>query len=214
MRRAGELTFELSESSLCIPEEGRRACVDYNFIIYITSDGPMGDKFKVSLDELEKRSRAPKGDPQLREINLMRVCIDRSWFPDFVMQVLSLLAFTSTKVHILTPKARPDFRTQNLAPDCIKVQYPGFLQYLTTQIRTREEVWAYAKIGVSRTGGSDLDVTVDYETIELGAVVNKTNQTSGGPIYTYVYIYIFICTHTHTHTHTYTHTPHTHTHTI
>jgi len=153
MRRAG-LTFELSESSLCIPEEGRKACVDYNFIIYITSDGPMGDKFKVSLDELEKRSRAPKGDPQLREINLMRVCIDRSWFPDFVMQ--------------------------NLPPDCIKVQYPGFLQFLTTQIRTREEVWAYAKIGVSRTGGSDLDVTVDYETIELGALVNKTNQTSGG----------------------------------
>ena len=131
MRRA-ELTFELSESSLCIPEEGRQACADYNFIIYITSDGPMGDNFKVSLDELEKRSRAPKGDPQLREINLMRVCIDRSWFPDFVTQVLSLLAFTGKKVQILTPpEARPDFVTQNLPPDCIKVQYPGFPQQVS-----------------------------------------------------------------------------------
>ena len=167
MRRA-ELTFELSDSSRCIPEEGRQTCVDYSFIIYITSDGPMGDKFKVSLDELEKRSRAPKGDPQLREINLMRVCIDRSWFPDFVSQVLSLLAFTGTKVQILTPEARPDFVTQNLPPDCVKVQYPGFPQqvswiqsavswiqcvvswnqsavswippFLTTQDRTREEV--------------------------------------------------------------------------
>jgi hypothetical protein len=95
MRRA-ELTFELSESSRCIPEEGRKTCVDYSFIVF-TSDGPLGDKFKVSLDELEKRSCAPTGDPQLREINLMRVCIDRSWFPDFVTQVLSLLALLVQK---------------------------------------------------------------------------------------------------------------------
>ena len=89
--------FLIRESSRCIPEEGRQTCVDYSFIVYITSDGPMGDKFKVSLDELEKRSRAPTGDPQLREINLMRVCIDRSWFPDFVTKVLSLLALLVQK---------------------------------------------------------------------------------------------------------------------
>jgi len=133
--------FQASESALCIPEAGRAECVDYNLIIYITSDGPRGDDFKVSLESLLQRARSPKGDPEFRKLNLMRVCVDLSWDPDAA--------------------------AQNLPPDCIKVQYPGFLQFLTTQIRTKEEIWSYAKVGVTRTGGSDLGVTVDYETIEL-----------------------------------------------
>lgn len=133
--------FAPSESALCIPEVGRADCVDYNLIIYITSDGPNGDDFKVSLESLVTRASSPKGDPEFRKLNLMRVCVDRSWFPDFA--------------------------AQRLPPECIKIQYPGFLQFLVTEIRAKEEIWSYAKIGVTRTGGSDLDVTVDYETIEL-----------------------------------------------
>lgn len=135
--------FMLSESSLCIPEVGRTTCVDYNMIIYITSDGPMGPGFDESLDDLVRRARASKGDPDLRTMNIMRVCVDQSWMPD---------------------KA-----AQKLLPDCIKVQYPGFLQFLETNIRAKEEIWAYAKIGVTRTGGSDLGVTLDYETVEMKA---------------------------------------------
>jgi len=147
--------FQPSESALCIPEAGRTSCVDYNLIIYITSDGPRGDNFQVSLDSLLQRARSPKGDPEFRMLNLMRVCVDRSW--------------------------EPDAAAQNLPPDCIKVQYPGFLQFFTTQIRTKEEIWAYAKIGVTRTGGSDLGVTIDYETIELRGSdgVNSSTGASG-----------------------------------
>ena len=133
--------FMLSEPSLCVPETGRSTCVDYNMIIYITSDGPMGPGFDESLDDLVRRARAPKGDPDFRTMNIMRVCVDQSW--------------------------EPDKAAQGLKPDCIKVQYPGFIQFLETNIRTKEEIWSYAKIGVTRTGGSDLGVTVDYETVEI-----------------------------------------------
>ena len=142
--------FQPSESALCIPEVGRSACVDYNMIIYITSDGPMGDKWTVSKESLEQRAQSPKGDPEFRKLNLMRVCIDRSWDPNEA--------------------------SQGSPPLCIKVQYPGFLQFETTEIRTKEEIWSYAKIGVTRTGGSDLGVTVDYETIELGANASAEDQ--------------------------------------
>ena len=131
----------LSEPSLCVPEIGRSTCVDYNMIIYITSDGPMGPGFDESMDDLLRRARAPKGDPDLRTMNIMRVCVDQSW--------------------------EPDKAAQGLKPDCIKVQYPGFIQFLENNIRTKEEIWSYAKIGVTRTGGSDLGVTVDYETVEI-----------------------------------------------
>ena len=133
--------FQPSESSLCLPEVGRSECVDYNMIIYITSDGPMGPGFDESLGDLVRRARSPKGDPDFRTLNLMRVCVDQSW--------------------------EPDKAAQGLEPDCIKVQYPGFLQFLETNIRAKEEIWSYAKIGVTRTGGSDLGVTLDYETVEM-----------------------------------------------
>jgi hypothetical protein len=135
--------FMLSEPSLCSPEVGRVACVDYNMIIYITSDGPMGPGVDESLDDLVRRARAPKGDPDFRTMNIMRVCVDQSW--------------------------EPDKAARGLKPDCIKVQYPGFIQFLENNIRAKEEIWSYAKIGVTRTGGSDLGVTVDYETVEVKA---------------------------------------------
>jgi hypothetical protein len=135
--------FRKSESALCIPDELLDSCVAFALIILITSDGPVGDTFQISLDALTKRASEPKGDPELRMLNLMRVCVDQSSIPAMA--------------------------AENSPPQCIKVQYPGFLQFETTEIRTREEVWAYAKIGVTRTGGSDLDVTVDYNTIDLGA---------------------------------------------
>ena len=61
----------------------------------------------------------------------------------------------------------PEKAAEGAPPTCIKVQYPGFLQFEKLDIRTKEEIWAYARVGVTRTGGSDLDVTVDYETIDL-----------------------------------------------
>ena len=50
--------FQPSESSLCLPEVGRSECVDYNMIIYITSDGPLGPGFDESLDDLVRRARS------------------------------------------------------------------------------------------------------------------------------------------------------------
>ena len=135
--------FQKSESALCIPEAGSKVCVNYTLIVYITSDGPNGNAYSVPQAELMRRARLAQGDPDLRRLNLMKLCVDQSWDPK---------------------KAE-----KGAAPECIKVQYPGYLQFERTQVRTKEDIWSYAKIGVTRTGGSDLDVTVDYNTVELKA---------------------------------------------
>ena len=40
---------------------------------------------------------------------------------------------------------------------------------MENNIRAKEEIWSYAKIGVTCTGRSYLGVTVDYETVEVKA---------------------------------------------
>ncbi|MGB1601971.1 MAG: hypothetical protein ACPIOQ_55100, partial [Promethearchaeia archaeon] len=139
--RSSGSQFEVSASAKCIPEPPLTECLPYVLIIYIVSDGPVGDSWTVSKEALNKRAGEPKGDPELRKLNLMEVCEDLSTIPE---------------------KA-----AEGAPPTCIKVQYPGFLQFEKLNIRTKEEIWAYARVGVTRTGGSDLDVTVDYETIDL-----------------------------------------------
>ena len=139
--RSSGSQFEVSASAKCIPEPPLTECLPYVLIIYIVSDGPVGDSWTVSKEALNKRAGEPKGDPELRKLNLMEVCEDLSTIPE---------------------KA-----AEGAPPTCIKVQYPGFLQFEKLDIRTKEEIWAYARVGVTRTGGSDLDVTVDYETIDL-----------------------------------------------
>ncbi len=70
--------FDLAQ---CVPETGRDKCRDYNMIISITSDGPNRDPslFKWSLDDLALRACSPKGDPEFRKLNLMRICFDERW---------------------------------------------------------------------------------------------------------------------------------------
>jgi len=93
------LNFQPSESALCIPESGYPTCVDYNLILHIISDGPLGDNFNVPLNSLLQRARSQQGDPEFHKLNLMVVCVDLSW--------------------------QPDAAAQNLPPDCIIVQYPN-----------------------------------------------------------------------------------------
>uniref|UniRef100_A0A7S0UA15 Calx-beta domain-containing protein n=1 Tax=Hemiselmis andersenii TaxID=464988 RepID=A0A7S0UA15_HEMAN len=143
------LPFEKSPPALCTPlvEFGFEECFHYNVIIYIVSDGPraVGSE-AVAASALEQRANAPKGDPEFREINLMSVCFDL--------------------------QQDPASRQLGIRNRCVKVQYPGFLQFEVSNLRVREETWSYASLGVTRTGGSDLGVTVDYRTWDYP---NRTN---------------------------------------
>ena len=73
--------FQKSESALCIPEAGSKVCVNYTLIVYITSDGPNGNAYSVPQAELMRRARLAQGDPDLRRLNLMKLCVDQSWDP-------------------------------------------------------------------------------------------------------------------------------------
>ncbi|EKX44701.1 hypothetical protein GUITHDRAFT_139625 [Guillardia theta CCMP2712] len=133
-------TYQKSTAALCIPNAIGGACADFNMIIYIVSEGPAGLPAQVSLNNLTARAQAATGDPALRMLNIMNVYVDQG--------------------------IDPEDTTARLV-NTIKVQYPGFLQFETTMLRVKELVWSYAKLGVTRTGGSDLSVTVRYETVQL-----------------------------------------------
>jgi len=146
-------TFRLQPASLCIPDAGFASCTLFSMVIYLLSDGPgaVGSE-AVAQAALYRSASSPTGDPKLRMLGVYMVCFDQSNIP--------LL------------------RAAGNMYECVKVQYPGFIQMdaaLTRGgqmladnvlgVRVQEIVWAYADIAVTRTGGSDLGVTVDYRTV-------------------------------------------------
>ena len=154
--------FEKSEAALCVPENPDVPCSQFSLIIYLVSDNQGGtdvDHSKKALEALAKRASAATGDPEFRMINLMNLCVD-------------------TKVDPIKNFAGGE-------PECYKIQFPGVLQFDSKHVRLRvkEGIWAYANLGVTRTGGSDLGVTVDYATVELTEnwveIVNETRREYG-----------------------------------
>jgi len=140
----GGREFEISDPVLCLPDEGLDSCPAFKIAIYIVSEGPEGAGFEVVLNNFTARAGAKTGDPKLRELNLRRICLDTTTDPEKVVA--------------------------GIVTECIQIQYPGVLQFEvidgSKDLRVKEEVWAYAKLGVTRTGGTDLGVTVDYRTYE------------------------------------------------
>uniref|UniRef100_A0A7S4JVJ4 IPT/TIG domain-containing protein n=1 Tax=Guillardia theta TaxID=55529 RepID=A0A7S4JVJ4_GUITH len=143
-------SYEKSSPITCVPTMAGGSCYDFNMIIYIVSEGPGGASASVSLKNLTTRSKAATGDPSLRMLNIMEIYID---------QGLSSKS-TLPSGHII---------------EFIKVQYPGVLQFQNLQIQVKKQVWGYAALGVTRTGGSDLTATVNYETIQY----NTTSSARG-----------------------------------
>jgi len=112
---------------------------------------PPDRRRQFSQTRLSERAGAAIGDPEFRRLNLMNVCFDLS--------------------------GDPVSRANGVKFRCTKIQYPGFLQFQRTNIRVTENTWKYAQLGVTRTGGSDLGVTVDYKTVDYpNRAVNVANK--------------------------------------
>ena len=146
--------FRLQPASLCTPDAGYSACTLFSLVIYLLSDAPgtLGSEV-AAQNALYSSASSPTGDPKLRMLGVYMVCFDTSNIP---VQ-----------------------RAAGNMYQCVKVQYPGFIQMDPTLtsggsllsgsvlgVRVAEQVWSYADIVVTRTGGSDLGVTVDYRTVE------------------------------------------------
>jgi hypothetical protein len=116
----------------------------------------------VAQSVLESMASSAYGSPMLREINVYKVCFDLSNIPAQ--------------------------RSQNVLNKCYKVQYPGILQLSAAftrggsangqaiEVRVPEEVWSYASVAVTRTGGSDLGCTLDYRTVDYNGSGFATGQ--------------------------------------
>jgi hypothetical protein len=142
-----------SSAALCEPMPPNTACTLFAMILYLMADGPgtQGSE-TVAQAALENMASSPFGSPMLREINVYKVCFDLSNIPAQ--------------------------RSQNVLNKCYKVQYPGILQLSaaltrggsvngqTIEVRVPEEVWSFASVAVTRTGGSDLGCTLDYRTVD------------------------------------------------
>mmetsp|Transcript_47948 Transcript_47948/g.113533 ORF Transcript_47948/g.113533 Transcript_47948/m.113533 type:complete len:971 (+) Transcript_47948:388-3300(+) len=155
----GSREFQLSDPVQCLPDAPAEACAKFMLSIYVVSDGPNRPDFSVVLGNLTDRAGAQTGDPDLRRLNLGRICIDKSTDPASVVA--------------------------GIASDCIRIQYPGVLQFEvidgSIDRRVKEEVWAFARLGVTRTGGSDLGVTVDYRTYDTD-LLPLTGQNETRPV--------------------------------
>ena len=152
-----------SSSALCEPTPPYTACTLFAVIFYFLADGPgtLGSE-TVAQGALESMASSPFGSPMLREINVYKVCFDLSNIPAQ--------------------------RSQNVLNKCYKVQYPGILQLSAAlthggsangqaiEVRVSEEVWSYASVAVTRTGGSDLGCTLDYRTVDYNGSGFATGQ--------------------------------------
>lgn len=140
-------------SGLCVPDPQYAACTLFAVVVYLLPDGPgtLGSE-QAAQAQLEALAASAYGSPLLRELNVYKVCVDRSNVPAN--------------------------RAQNILYQCYKVQYPGVLQMssalsagatddgVTVFVRVPKRVWSFVNLAVTRTAGSDLGCTLDYRTVD------------------------------------------------